>query len=419
MESLDVQQSPPLTLVSSHFLAGGLILLSTVMLGIVFPGAFIQHFFNPKLLALTHLLVLGWITLIIMGTLYQLLPVILEVSLYSIRMAYASSVILISGTLGLAWCFWNFRLGLPIQISGGLILLATLIFSINIYVTAIKSTKESIEQEFILASLFWLVFTVAAGLMLAINLTSPFLPPSHIDLLKLHAHAGFIGWFVQLIIGVATRIMPMFMVAYNQKKSGLTYSLYLINIGLGIGIVAIYFQHDILRNISFVIGFGGLSIFLRFLFGLLKLRIKKSLDSGMQQSFLAFGILLLAVIQLMWLLLDSSPGRSLAYGITFVAGFVTMLIMGQTYKILPFIIWLDRYHHKTGSAQLPKLKDLYSEPLAFVQMWTYLAGVISLILCIILKIEPGIRLSLICMMAGVSLYIGNMIKMLFINPKKS
>ncbi len=36
------------------------------------------HYYHPRLLALTHTVTLGWITLAIMGASYQLIPIVLE-----------------------------------------------------------------------------------------------------------------------------------------------------------------------------------------------------------------------------------------------------------------------------------------------------------------------------------------------------
>jgi len=41
------------------------------------------HYYHPRVLALTHTVTLGWITMSILGASYQLIPVVLERSLWS------------------------------------------------------------------------------------------------------------------------------------------------------------------------------------------------------------------------------------------------------------------------------------------------------------------------------------------------
>src|SRR4029453_7044604 len=45
------------------------------------------HYYHPQVLALTHTITLGWITMAIMGATYQLVPVVLERPIWSERIA--------------------------------------------------------------------------------------------------------------------------------------------------------------------------------------------------------------------------------------------------------------------------------------------------------------------------------------------
>jgi cbb3-type cytochrome oxidase subunit 1 len=45
------------------------------------------HYYHPRILALTHTVTLGWITLAIMGASYQIAPVVLERPIWSERLA--------------------------------------------------------------------------------------------------------------------------------------------------------------------------------------------------------------------------------------------------------------------------------------------------------------------------------------------
>lgn len=81
-----------------------------------------------------------------------------------------------------------------------------------------------------------------AGLTLAVNQVHPFLKTPQIELLKLHAHAGIVGWFIQLIIGVSSKLVPMFMVSHHVNTKKLTVAYYAINIGLIAGLVSLFLQ---------------------------------------------------------------------------------------------------------------------------------------------------------------------------------
>src|SRR5690349_12959071 len=68
------------------FMLTGLAALSTGVVWLVLhPELLTTYHYNQSVIALTHLFVLGWILTIIIGAMYQLVPVALEVRLYSER----------------------------------------------------------------------------------------------------------------------------------------------------------------------------------------------------------------------------------------------------------------------------------------------------------------------------------------------
>ena len=65
--------------------------LTALLLGalwlVVQPSVLATYHYNQSVIALTHLFTLGWICSIVMGAMYQLVPVALETKLYSQRLA--------------------------------------------------------------------------------------------------------------------------------------------------------------------------------------------------------------------------------------------------------------------------------------------------------------------------------------------
>ena len=142
MNQIASENAPSPKVVVPHYVFGGITLLIISLLIVFHPGAFTQHFFNPKLLAISHLLALGWITMIIFGALYQLLPVILEVRLHSETLAKFSFAFLGSGTIILALSFWEFSIGIFLFVAGSFIVIAISLFLVNILKTAWNSEKR-------------------------------------------------------------------------------------------------------------------------------------------------------------------------------------------------------------------------------------------------------------------------------------
>ena len=42
---------------------------------------------------------------------------------------------------------------------------------------------------------------------------------------------------------------------------------------------------------------------------------------------------------------------------------------GQTYKIVPFLVWYRRYAARAGREKVPLLREMYDERLAALGMW--------------------------------------------------
>lgn len=420
MQQIASQNAPSPRVVLPHFIFGGLALLVTAALIALHPDMLTGHYFSPHLLGLTHLLVLGWISMVIFGALYQLVPVVLEVRLYRESLAYAAFLLLALGAVVLATAFWHFDLGALLETGAALAGGAVVCFATNIFATARRSAKTGLERDFIITAVIWLLFTVGAGITLAFNLRYAFLPVPHLELLKLHAHAGFAGWFLQLIIGVSSRILPMFMVSHGMNRKKLEWAYYLINGGLLAGIVSLYAQWPPGVQGGVAAGVGGVGFYLSFMAEAYRKRGKRQLDTGMRQSALAFVLLLVPVLLLLFFQWSRSlPAQAtLAYGAAILLGFVTALIMGQTYKTLPFIVWLHLYRSKVGRGKTPMPRDLYHEPAAVWQIRLFAAGFAGLMTGVFLQRTVIIAAGGALLLAAVVLYNYNILLIVGHRPKK-
>jgi hypothetical protein len=62
------------------------------------------------------------------------------------------------------------------------------------------------------------------------------------------------------------------------------------------------------------------------------------------------------------------------YGFTIFFGWLTAIILGMTFKTLPFIIWNKVYHHLAGKGKTPAPKELYHPGLIRWMALAYSAG---------------------------------------------
>lgn len=420
MEAFTKGNATKIGVVLPHYIFAALAFLALNVLLLFSTDAFGGHFFHPKLLTLTHIAALGWATMIIFGALYQLLPVILEVPLFSNKLALITFFLLASGTVLIAWSFWNFRVNWPLHLAACSLVTAFLLFNLNVIFTVRKVKKWTIETDFISTSGIWLFITGVIGLLMAINFQFPFLPEQHLHYLKLHAHIGMAGWFILLIIGVGSKLLPMFLLSHHVGTKKLSASYYLINFGLILFAAdQLFFQTKFQVLYGSLIGLG-MALFGLFVLDAYRKRVRKTQDAGMKQSLLAVVLMALPIIMMIAVSeLFTLPEKLrlhlyLVYGISVFMGFLSALILGQTFKTLPFIVWLNRYQNLAGKIPIPQPKNLYSEKLVQLQNFVYAIGFIILVIGTAIFQRQIILIGASLMVFTAVLYSWNVFKMVWL-----
>ncbi len=391
MSSLNNSNPDTYRLVITHYLFSAMFFVILAFGMTLVSADFGGHYFNPRILALTHLAALGWGTLIIFGAVYQLLPVVLECELYSSKLGWMSITLFVPGTLILCYSFWIFAPGVYMQMGAVLLLCSISLFCINVILTARHSRKRNdIQRDYIISSCLWLLATATLGTLLVFNFRYAFLPKDHLNFLRLHAHMGIAGWFLLLIIGVSSRLVPMFLVSRVQQTKLLEYSYYLINIALIFFIVDGYVQGLNAKTYVIVsIMFGGLLSYARYMYLCYTSRIKRKIDLPIANTILSVVLLFVCVLTLVTILIrhhhDDAIKFSMLYGNLVFMGWISSLILGQAFKTFPFIVWVKKYQHLVGKGKNPLPADLVNEKLFKLQTASFVLFVATEILATFLN----------------------------------
>lgn len=372
------RNTPDTAVVPFYLYAAISFLISTILL-MLSTESFMQHYFSPQLLAITHGMALGWGTMIILGASHQLVPVLTEKPLYSIKLAHISFFLAAAGIPLLVVGFYTFNMGWPAKWGGRLILLAVIAYLVNIFKSTKTGKDGNIYSLFIVTAACWLFITAFLGLVLVYNFTYPFLPKEVLTYLPLHAHAGILGWFLLLIIGVGSRLIPMFLISKFQDNRRLRLIYFLINGGLVYYLLSYYFHFPYPVLISGLTIAAALSLFIQFIFRVWQSRIRKKVDRPMRISLLSVAMMLLPLFILLAVSAYRISGGQhsrlvLIYGFLIFFGWITSLILGMTFKTLPFIIWNKCYHDKAGLVKTPDPKALLSDRLFMAMGVSYITG---------------------------------------------
>lgn len=190
------------------------------------------HYFNPYTLAITHTMALGWGTMIIFGASHQLLPVMIEGKLSSDTLAYLTFGFAAIGIPILIYGFYIFHTGWVLQIGAILVNLAIIFYLINVFRSSFRSKTRNIHSWFVLTATLWLFTTTFYGLLLVFNFSESILPKDSVSYLSIHAHIGIIGWFLLMVMGVGSRLIPMFLISKYTNDKNLWMIFGLVNGGL-------------------------------------------------------------------------------------------------------------------------------------------------------------------------------------------
>lgn len=418
MSDINVKKAPGRLSVVPFFGTAALAFLALCIMLFFSADAFKGHYFHPKLLALVHTAALGWGTMVIFGAVYQLLPVIFEKELHSTKLAIASYLLLLPGVVLLIYNFWMFTPNLSMQLGGVLVLLSIILFALNVLNTAEDSTKYTIQKSYIIASALWLFITALVGLLLVLNFSYPIFKQDHLGILKLHAHAGIVGWFLMLIIGVGTKLIPMFLLGKSSKENYLKWAFYLINIGLAAFLIDGFFSGVQMRSLIYAAAIvAGIVFFLLYVFDAYKNRMRKKLDFNMKHTMFSMILLLLAIIHLPIIVLKQNQlNCAMVYGTLIFMGWITSLILGKTFKTLPFIVWNDHYKNHSGKPKIPMPKHLFFESWVKWQFFIYLAGLIIFIIGIKTGFAWLIQIAAVVMIAVAVIYNINVFKIILHKP---
>ena len=420
MAEINIGKAPGNKAVLPFYATGAVAFLVLCIVMLCTPQSFTQHYFTPHLLTIVHIAALGWGTMVIFGAAHQLLPVICEQDLYSEKMAAASWYTLTLGIILLTWKFWNLDTGWVMITGGSLIVFSVLFFVINVLKTTAIFRKFTTQKLFIISSALWLLFTVSVGLLLAINLglTSPIFRVSHLEILKLHAHMGIAGWFLQLIAGVSTKLVPMFLLGKSDKEHLLKKAFIFQNLGLILFLLDGYFFAVTGRVLIYAaIVLAGIIFWLLYLYDVFRNRLRKRIELLMKHTFLSFLSLILAVLLIPVVYYSDGYRFTMVYGTLIFLGWITNIILGKTFKTLPFIIWNTHYKHLTGKAKIPLPKDLYDEKLTIWQFRLFIAAFLVFALGLVLQHLTIIRIGLVLWLAVAVMYCLNVFKLLLHKTK--
>jgi len=422
--------APDMSLPLRFILTGLLALFAAVGWLVARPDILATYHYNQYVIAVTHLVVLGWICTVVMGAMYQLVPVALETRLHSERMARWQFMLHVVGFAGMVWMFWIWNMK-QVGHFGSVFAFGVALFVYNLVRTLLSVPRWTIVATAVTTALGWFSLTILVGLSIAtakctyesateLSPTSLLGAMIHglrsvagymarfdqIGAMHAHAHLGGVGFFVMMIVGVSYKLIPMFTLSELQSKRRAACSVALLNLGLAGSFLTILLRSPWKLAFTLVM-VAGLAAYGWELRAILRARKRRSLDWGIKYFLTAVALLapfsILAVV-LSWpgLRLTTFTGQlENLYGFLGLVGVISFAILGMLYKILPFLVWFGSYGKEIGRSKVPALAEMYSEKWQVAGYWLFLAGLMTTSVATMYSNTPLVRVG--CALLALSL----------------
>lgn len=393
MQGVKPEKSPELSLPLRYMVAA---LIAFVLFATAVPFVapdFLRTSDNPHVFALVHLAVLGWITMIMMGALYQLFPVALQAEIHSVRLGKWNFWLFTGSVAGFVPSFYLWWTP-GIAIFGTLAVGGVIHFVANLARSYPSVKVWNAMAYYVLCALGWLTLTVLVGFIYALDEVFGWFNISP-TILAAHAHLGLAGWFSLTLMGVSYKLMAMFSLAHGHDEKLARGNLLLWNLGLlGLTASLAVAPHTPFVPIFAVVLDLSATTFVVDMLLLFRHRRRKGISLEQWHAFISFGSLLLAADMGVVLALGHRPTSTwiVAYGYVALVGWFGFSIVGKYYKIIPFLLWVHRYSRQIGSRPVPLLKDMMDERFGYVSLVALFLGFLGVLAGILADSLVTVRL---------------------------
>lgn len=339
---------------------------------------------SPLTLALTHLMVLGCLSMTMIGALLQMLPVVAGIAVPHVgRVGAAVHLALSAGALLLACAFWSeqpalFALALA-PLLGGLLLF---VGACTVGMWREHAPGSGAVVGGIRLALTALVLTATLGGLLA----GAFAWPNAVALplqrmTDLHAMWGLLGWVGLLVIAVAFQVVPMFMLTEPYPAfltGGYTTVLFLLlaaaSLSSGLPGAGLQFHQVCLSLLA-----AGYALFAGVTLHLLARRKRPRADPTTLYWRVAMASLMAALALWLWPRDEVSNATPLALGVLLIAGFALSAINGMLYKIVPFLAWYHLQGAMAAGRRPPAANLIITERRANWQLAAHVGALLLLL----------------------------------------
>jgi hypothetical protein len=324
------------------------------------PRGAAGFFYHSRMLAIVHLVTLGWITASILGALYIVAPVALRTWLPAGKADYAAAALLWIGVIGMVGHFWIDEYD-GMSWSGATAASGILLMGARAARPLAAAPIPQAVRAHIGLAFLNIAGAAVMGVLLGINKVSPFLPGLALSNVFAHAHLAAVGWAVMMVVGVAYRLLPMVLPSAMPQGRRLWITAVLLETGAA-GLFATLVARGRWTWVFALAAIAGVAAFVAQAAWMLRHRRPKppaipSPDPAVLHAAAAFASLAGACALGFWLSIaepsESTLRVATAYGVLGLVGFLSQMVVAMEGRLLPLLAWYARTEGGRGPAPSP------------------------------------------------------------------
>jgi hypothetical protein len=372
------------------------------------PELLLQFYYSPEMLALTHLLTLGFATSLIMGVLLRLAPMALRCAPRSRAAALAQCVLYLLGVPGMVI---HFALGSWVGLAWStlFVLAATLVQAANFGAVFRRALAGDPVALHVAAALVNLVLAATLGssfgMLRAHGIGAGWLTAPLLDRIAAHLHLALVGWITLMILGLQLQLLP----SSGGGRRWLTLRFAALELGLLASVTCL------------LTGWPGRAAGAALVLAALAAHVRAALAGFSTRRADVWELVALLMLLLLGgtglaLALDvpdpSSPLRlrvEFAYGVVALFGWVTLTVASTAFKLFPQWVWEERFlpeRQATGAA-VPAPAALFSQRLRHASGALLALGSLATAAGMLADSEVLVAVSAWVLVAGVLAFVAN------------
>ena len=357
--------SPSIKLMKPYFVLSGIFyLLSMLLPFLINPYAELIDF---EIVGWVHLYMLGFVMMAIFSAMAQLGPIVVETSHYNVNVFKYVWIFLTSGLTLMLIGFYKY---VEFLMYGGiLVLIAMCIYAIEFLLTLRNASRHTAITKAMKMSNLFLLLGILSGLLMAFGFNG-YIDINPHNILNTHTFGLVVGFVILLIMGISIILIPMFGFSKRISDNEFTNSFYTLSFAVVIMMLSPLFLTPYLEKISYAITIMAILLYLYQLYKMTSSRARVVHDIWARSMYIGFSSFIVSFLLLSSYLFTQDE-NILRLGMwIFLVGFVGFLIIGNFYKIIPFLVWFHIYSPLIEERAVPMLHELLPQKLTQLQ-WVY------------------------------------------------